>query len=234
MEHRFFVRNVVRLGWLATAMLAAGSLQAADDSPYLIEKKVFKKSIRKIALTPLDTPALFALTDEQVAMIEAEMVERLEKKKFDIVPIDTYRQLRDTMIAQIGGLEGANGALDNERVLAVWDHARREMFFRHDVDAIATISMRPVSAPFEKDRAEWDGIKQKIQSKGRGSFSGNIAAASLQLHFTNRDGELAYLARGGVSVLQRREGAKLVEAMDGVFSDDKRLNKAVRLVVDEL
>ena len=223
--------NIVALCFTAYPV----ALQAADDSPYAIEKREFKKRIKSVALTPLYAPDIFKLDAATRAMIEAEATERMAKTKLKALPIATYAELRQTMADQIGGLASADGEVDAQREAIVWDHAKREMRMRHDVDGFAEISIRMVNAAFKADRAEWDGVKAKVKSSGGGNkYEGSIAAASFQLAIFDRNDNLLYSSRGGIEVMQERQGSRLF-LRDGKFlQDEKRVKKAIREAFKEL
>ena len=65
--------------WIS--FLLPGLAEAAKESPYLIEKKAFKKQVRSVALSPLEVPSMLTLSDEMRAYIEAEATKALSKTK---------------------------------------------------------------------------------------------------------------------------------------------------------
>ena len=227
---------VLLLGGLAPAMYAA------DDSPYRISKKEFRQQVNSVSLSPLHVPPIIELSEDMRRLLEAEAVKRLSKTKLEFLPIEPYAQLRATFAVQIGGLYNASGELDARRQAVVFDHAKREMRMRHQVDAFAEISVRMVHASFLKDRAEWDGIKQKVQASGDGfalfggnNYQGSIAAASFQLAIYDRSDNLLFVNRGGIEVLQERVGTQLkLLDMSTILNDEKRMAKAVRLAFDPI
>ncbi|MEQ8858750.1 MAG: hypothetical protein RIC56_08890 [Pseudomonadales bacterium] len=225
------------LAVLIVLLPVAGAPVAADESPYRVSKTAFRERIGSLALTPLYAPEMFAVSDGVRELIEAEVSKRFEKTKIEVLPLETYARVRATLADQIGGIRDAGGTIDPARRAAVWDHAKREMRLRHPVDGFAELSITLVRASFRDDRAEWDGVKQKVQHSGDGfalfggrDYQGSIAAASFQLAIFDRSDELLYLNRGGIEVLQDREGSRLVlRDADGFFQDEKRLRKAVQL-----
>ncbi len=230
---------------LAVALVYVGfaaSAYAAKDSPYILSKKEFKQRVKSISLSPLDFPPAFELSHEMRGMIEAEATQRLAKKKLETVGIAPYEELRNTFAQRIGGLTNAEGVLDPRRKAVVWDHAKREMRYKYPVDAFAEISLRPVSAVFTDDRAEWDGVKQKVKHSGDGfalfggkNYQGTIAAISFQLAIFDAADELLFVNRGGIEVMQERQGAKLVVLpAEGLLKDAKKIKKAVQLAFKQL
>jgi len=218
-------------------LLGAPAASAASDSPYLIAKKEFKNRIKSIALSPVIAHETLNLSSSMQSLVEAEASARMNKTKLEVLGIEPYAQLRATMIEQIGGLRTADGVVDPRREASVLDHTKREMRHRHQVDAFAQLSIRVVRAAYADDRAEWDGIKQKVAKSGDGfalfggpNYQGTIGAASFQLAIYDRSDQLLYLNRGGIEVLQERQGDSLVLIDESTYlQDEKRLKKAVQL-----
>lgn len=219
------------------ALLCTAPVAIAADTPYVLPKKEFKKRIKYVSLSPLSVHESLNLSDDMRAFVEAEANTRLNKTKLQVLGIQPYAQLRATLAEQVGGLMTAEGLVDERRRTVVWDHAKREMRHRHPVDAFAEIGIRIVNAAFAKDRAEWDGVKQKVKSSGDGfalfggpNYQGTIAALSFQLVIYDRSDELLFVNRGGIEVLQERQGAKLVLRDEAaMLQDQKSLKKAVQL-----
>ena len=101
-------------------------------------------------------------------------------------------------------------------------HGFRELWFRHQLDAVATIRVSASRVRFEKDRAEWDGVRQKIQKKGGGSFSGNVFVSSVAFAVFDDTDAMLYSNRGGLELLMRREKDQLVPIeAENYFQDEK-------------
>ncbi len=237
------LRRVLIVGWAGMCLLLQASLGHSADSPYLIKKKDFKKQITNVALTPLNAPQMLILTPEMRTLIEAEATRRLGKTRIKNIGIGPYSEVVDLFTKQVGGLLNDAGELDSRRETLMLDHARREMRHRYPVDGFAEISLRVVNADFADDRAEWDGIKQKVKKSGDGfalfgggkDYRGSIAAVSFQLAIYDRSEKLMFSQRGGIEVLQERKGSNLVLLpLDGLLTNEKRLKKAVQLAFKSL
>lgn len=223
---------------LILSLSIAGPVFAADDSPFRVSKKEFRDRVGSVALTPLYAPEMFQVSESVRELIEAEVSKRFSRTRLEVLPFETYGQLRATLARQIGGIRDATGAVDLERRAAVWDHTKREMRRQHPVDGFAELSIVLTRAVFDDDRAEWDGVKQRVEHSGDGfalfggrNYQGSIAAASLQLAIFDRSDAPLYVNRGGIEVLQVREGSSLVlRDASSFFQDEKRLKKAVQLV----
>ncbi len=220
---------------LVTISALASNHVYGDESPFLIDKKEFGNRITRVAVAPLNVVAYFELSDAVTRQLEEETMRLLAKKKFEVVPVDVYRTIRDTMSDRVGGIRTSTGDYDAMRVAAVWDHSKREMLLRHPVDAILTVSVMMVDAQFKNDRAEWDGVKQKVESKGRGKFGGNIRAASMRASIIDRQDKLLFSSSGGIEVLQDRVDAQLIpRPKEAMLKDEKRLMKALEIALDPL
>lgn len=235
-------KQILLISIICLNLGAVQTVQAAADSPYLIEKKVFKKTIKSVALSPLQVPDMIKLSDDMRAHIEAEASKELAKTKIKALGIPAYAEVKNLFASQIGGIRNASGEIDSLRETVVLDHTKREMRMRHAVDGFAQISLKLVNAAFADDRAEWDGVKRKVKSSGDGfslfgggkDYQGTIASASFQLAIYDRNDTLVFLQRGGIDVMQERQGDKLVLRTDDVVNDPKRLKKAVKMAFKPL
>ena len=222
---------------IAVCMLLITLPAAAADKldPYLIDKKVFKKQIKTIALAPFDVPEILEMPDGIEQMIEQELIKRLEKKRFEVIPSSVYQEIRNTMEKQVGGYNTDAGRTDNTRVRAVREHSFREMLFRHEMDAIVLMRIGVVKAAFENDRATWHGTTQKVEHTGGGWFQGTITSSSVQLFFLDRAENLLFENSGGIEVLMQRKGSQIVRLpAESYFQDEKRILKAAQTAVKPL
>ncbi len=223
-------------------LLAPGFSFADDESPFVIPKKDYRKQVKHVSLTPLTVAPGLTLSDEFRTLIEAEAANRLSKTRVELVPIEPYAEIRRRFIQAVGGITNEEGVILTGKQRLVWDHAKREMRHRYPVDSFAEISVRAVRANFSDDRAEWDGVKQKVQSSGDGfslfggkNYQGTIGALSFQLAVFSRNNELLFVNRGGIEVLQAREGSKLVVLPEtALLQDPKKLKKAVQIAFKPL
>ena len=221
---------------LLIAALAAPAL-AADDSPFLIDKRDFRKQFRTIALAPVDADASLEMPDSVAKMIEEEVTRHLEKRGYTVLPTSVLAGIRETMEEQVGGLtDPDSGSIDTAKQQAVRAHAFRELWFRNDIDAIATIQVSMSRAQFAKDRAEWDGVKQRVEKKGRDrGYSGTIVASSVSFAVYDETDKLMYVNYGGLEVLQMRDEAQLLPIpVSSYFSDEKKIRKAAQVAMDPI
>lgn len=218
-------------------VIALPAAAADKDSPYLIEKRDFKKQFKTIALSPVDADALLQMPESAARMIEEEVTRRLEKRGYTVIPSSVLAGIRKTMESQVGGLENPQtGSIDPAKLQAVRSHAFRELWFKHDFDAIATIRVAVVRAQFENDRAEWDGVKQKVQKEGRNrGYGGSIATSSVSFAVYNEIDKLMFVNYGGLEVLQMRNEAQLKPIpAENYFSDEKKIRKAAQVAMSPI
>lgn len=222
------------LAALLCFVLVLPATAADKDSPFLIDKRDFKKQFKTIALSPIDADAVLKMPDSVARMIEAEVTRHLQKRGYTVMPTSMLAGIRDTMESQVGGLEDPEtGQTDVAKLQAVRSHAFRELWFQHEFDAIATIRVAVSRAQFENDRAEWDGVKQKVENKGRNrGYSGTIVTSSVSFAVYDQTEKLMYVNYGGLEVLQMRIEAQLEPIpAENYFSDEKKIRKAAQIAM---
>jgi hypothetical protein len=119
---------------------------------------------------------------------------------------------------------------------AVRAHAFRELWFRHELDAIATIRVSATRVAMENDSAKWDGVKQDIERDGRRkNYTGQIFVSSVSFAVYDQTNNLKYLNYGGLEVLMRRSGEQLVAIpAEQYFKDEKRIRKAAQIAMSPI
>ena len=222
----------------AVLALSVGSVAvAADDSPYFIDKRTFKKQYKVIALAPIDADPALHMPDSAARMIEEEITARLQKRGYTVLPTSVLAGIRKTMEEQVGGFTDPDtGQTDAAKVQAVRVHAFRELWFRHRPDAVATIRVEVTRADVESDTAEWDGVKQRLEREGRRlNYTARVAASSVSFTIYDETNQPLYMAYGGLEMLMKRVGESF-EALDPslYFVDEKRIRKAAQLAVKEI
>lgn len=225
--------------------LVSGAITAhAADSPYLVDKRTFKKNIKTLALAPAEAARALNMPDAIGRMLEAEVARRLDRMGFELIAVGNYRKIRDRMKQQVGGyaIPGSQ-ELDADKMAAVREHSFREMLYRHDMDALVTIQVHYIGAPFENNKAKWDGVDQKISRKtggigelfGNEKYSGTAGASSLQISIFDRSYELLFREEGGIEVVMQIDGQSLAPLpTEQLFLDEKRLKKSVQLALKGL
>ncbi|MGV6808008.1 MAG: hypothetical protein ACWA5K_08925 [bacterium] len=224
--------------------LGTGTLWAAEEqSPYVMPKKEFKKSIKRIAVIPLQVAQVFSLDEKTQALITELFEKELDKQGFEVIPSAVFADIKTEMSGQVGGLKNPDGSWNIPKFKAVADHSQREMMFRHEFDAFVAIKVTNVRALFSADKAYWDGIEHKVKSSGDGFFaslsgrewSGHIWASSVELLFFDKSERLLFGNRGGIEPIMERKGEALAATDSSTwFQDEKKIKKAVKLAAKPL
>ncbi|MFK7829596.1 MAG: hypothetical protein AB8B57_07455 [Congregibacter sp.] len=216
--------------------IAISSLALAADKydPYFIEKRALKKEYKRIALAPVESGASLAMPESAKQAIEKQITQHLKKRGYIVIPSSILADIRKTMVDQVGGFRDPNtGEIDAAKVSAVRDHSWRELWFRHDFDAVATTRVAIINAPIENDKAEWDGVSQKVKKKGRGlKYTATVAASTVTLSIYDERERPLYVNYGGLEVLMMREKTEFKPLDPSTFfQDEKRIRKAVSIAV---
>lgn len=219
----------------AFALLAAPLAVVAEKyDPWFVDKRELKKNYQRIALAPVEAGATLKMPDSAKRAIEAQVQEHLEKRGYTVIPPSVLSGIRETMTEQVGGLKDpATGEIDMDRVHAVRDHSMRELWFTNDFDAVAVIRIDVLQAPVENDKAEWDGVSQKLKKKGRGlKYTASVAATSIAVSIYDATEQPLFVNYGGLEVLMMRvkEEMQPLDASE-YFKDEKRIKKAVQVAV---
>lgn len=201
---------------------------AADESPYLVlDKRDFKKTYKTIALMPVDADPVINLPESAARLLEQEITRHLEKRGYTVIPSAELAAIREAMTRQVGGTE------DPSKHRAVREHSLRELWFQRDFDAVAKIYVSATAARFADDRVEWDGVKAKLEKKGRNKgYEGTIYASSVSFQVYDQSERLLYVNYGGIEPLQWRDGAQLVPiAPENLFTEEKTIRKAAQIAM---
>lgn len=225
---KHLLKTLLLCGLLATSSAAAQNLK---DAYVGMKKKDFKKQFTHLAIAPLVAAPAVGLPDEMREMITQEVIKKFTKAKKKLILPDEVWQYRTQFVSLYP--EGVN---DKNRS-AIEDHAYRELLFRHPIDGLVSIQVLPVAAPFNKDKAEWGGTSQTIKHSGDGflgaltgkGYAGHIAASSIRVLVSDRQGAIVYRWEGGIEVMMQRKGKKLEALpMDQLWQNERRVSKAVR------
>ena len=186
---------------VATALLLALPGGAADkDDAFTGDKRDFGKRFTTIALSPVDADPLFVMPERVARILEEEVTTHLEKHGYTVIPSSVLADIRKAMARQVGGLDDpGTGKPDAAKPRAVRSHALRELWYREQFDAVATIRVTTATARFAKGSAEWDGVKQKVDSEGRDKgYGGSIVASSVSFAVFDEAMRPQYVFYGGL------------------------------------
>jgi len=228
------MKPVIALACLLALAFAPPASAADKESPYLVDKRSFKKTYKTIALIPVESDPVIKLPESAAEILEQEVTKHLEKRGFKVIPSAELAAIRARMTEQVGGLvDPETGEEDANKRRAVREHSLRELWYRQDFDAVAKIYVSASRAPFEDDRVEWDGVKAKIEKKGRNrGYRGTIVTSSVSFEVYDQTDRLLYVNFGGIEPLQRRDGAQLIPIeSDALFTNEKTVRKAAQIAM---
>ena len=222
----------------AISLLASGVASSADpDEAYMVDRRQFKKTYKTIALAPVYADPYLKMPSSVADTLEKEITAHLEKEGFTVIPSTVLAGIRSKMSEQVGGFATTDAtAADVAKAKAVRDHSVRELWFKEDFDALVSIRITVTRMPIESDRIEWDGAKQKIETKGRGrKYTAQIPVSSVSVGFYDVSDKPLYLAYGGLEALMYRDGEQLQPLeVNRFFKDEKRIRRAAKLAVDPI
>jgi len=89
---------------VAVVFTLAALPAAADDSPFHIDERDFKRQYEVIALAPVNANDYLQMPEAAARQIEAEVTEELEREGFTVIPSSVLAGIRDTMAERVGGL----------------------------------------------------------------------------------------------------------------------------------
>jgi len=218
-------------GTFAVLVAFAACPATADDSPFYIDERDFKRQYEVIALAPVDANDYLEMPEAAARQIEAEVTEELEREGFTVIPSSVLAGIRETMAERVGGLtDPETGEKDTARVMAVRDHSIRELRLRQRFDALGIIRVDVTRVPVESDEVEWDGVKQRVERDGRRTkYTATIAVSSVSFGAYDHADRPLYVHYGGLEVLMRRVDAQLLPIEPAnFFRDEKLIRNAVR------
>ena len=85
------------LATLIAFCIVLPAIAADKESPFMIEKRDFKKTYRTIALAPVDADTLLNMPESAARVIEEEVTRHLEKRGYTVIPTSALRGIRETM-----------------------------------------------------------------------------------------------------------------------------------------
>ncbi len=221
---------MIRAGAIVVTGALFASAAAAGDDPFLVGKRELEKTVEAIALLPPEADGYFHLGEAATAALEEEVAARLEKAGYRVLPSSVLAGIRAEMAAQVGD------ATHPARQAAVREHALRELWFRHEIDAVGVIRVRIFSVPAKNDRVEWDGARDTLENDGkRANYEANVSVSSVVFGIYDAAEAPLYLHYGGLEPLMRREGGQLVPLPpERLLLDDTKIRKAAGIAVKPL
>ena len=201
-------KKFLMLSALLTLALTGCAIPQFTDQPFKIEQEEFYRTIRVVALEPLDMPEM-KQTAEARAEFESLVTEKLKEAGLTVIPSDNYAALLQTLGKQDGGLyDPLTGKKNEAKAKEVQKKIYDELRTQHQIDAVARVVVIPASAHFSKCKARWHGVEQELESCNvfsGGGYDGRIAAVSLLVAIENKEEKTLYMNAGGIQLTARLE-----------------------------
>lgn len=211
----------------AVALLVPTAAAAEEEEPFKINKRDFEKTYKVIALAPPESDSYLQMSDGVKAMLEEEVTKRLQKSGYTVMPSSVLAGIRAEMTTQVGG------ATDTARQAAVREHAFRELWFRHPINAIAITRVRAFNVPMENDKVEWDGVSQSVAHSGKSvQYKANVNVSSVVVGIYDAKDTPLFMNYGGLEPMMRREGDQLQPLpAEQLLRDEEKIRKAAQTAV---
>jgi hypothetical protein len=200
---------------------------------------------KKVALLPLDRPALPGLDPEASARLEAATRSALGDLGMTFISTDSYTRAVERFSRAVGGVyDPYLGTQRRNAYQSVLANALRDFVSQEAPDCLATLEVALRTANWRGNHAYWDFVEEsvygEVQSAAAAFFfgsrneSGTIGALSLRLQISNPEGKLLYSRFGGVQLTTylnkhagKGESDFLGVARTKWLQDDKRLGRAL-------
>ena len=192
--------------WLATAAARA-------EVTFYVPHSELVASTRTIGLWPVEVDAAVPNADEFAGVLEQNIIARLQRSGFTVVPPGAMREISARGQTSLGGIyDPFSGVLIPERMRALQEFSAEEYRTRYPVDATLHVAVVRRSATFVAGAAEWDGVRERVSSAGAAtaalqaifsarSINSEVKALSLALKLIDSHGETLYTGVGGLLTL---------------------------------
>jgi hypothetical protein len=214
----------------------------ASTDPFLTAEEAFKKSVKILAVAPMEVPPGFPDTTSFAGEFSALIDEELNRRGYSVIRPQNYTAAWARVAADMGDFKvlGAEER-DEAKLAAAMVRAMESLGADFNLDAIVFPSIVVVEAEFGAGSAVWDGAEQKIETAGAmesffaGSQRGVVGAVSLKLSIRDREGKTLFINNGGIQVLSKMEGKAFVNVpREELFADRERNRRAVEIAIEPL
>lgn len=188
-------------------ILGSASTVHAQNSFEMPREQILAK-VHRVGLIPVTLGDEFKERSDVKARYEQLLAERLQKLGWEVVPSARYDEVLLQLKREIGGYyDPFTGEVSVEKRDAVSEHAQREFFRLHRLDASLSPAIRRVSAYWSHNSAFWHGVEES--STGKDGFwaamnspgaTGTIPALSLVVALFGADDKMMYGRLGGIQL----------------------------------
>jgi hypothetical protein len=236
--------------WTVTALLLLPLVLAACSSkpriastdPFLTTEEAFKKSVKILAVAPMEIPPGLPDTTNVADDFSALIDEELSRRGYSVIRPQKYTAAWARVATDMGDFKILGSEeRDEAKLSAAMVRTMESLGADFKLDAVVFPSIVVVEAEFGAGRAVWDGAEQNIETAGAmesffaGSQRGVVGAVSLKLSIRDREGVTLFIHNGGIQVLSKMEGKAFVNVpREELFTDKERNRRAVEIAIEPL
>jgi hypothetical protein len=232
---------------LLATLTIGGCATQAPYRPFKVPESEFVAKVTTIALTPLMLPNDVDDPDAVRAKFEPLIESKLREAGFAIVPPAKVEEIRNQMLAEVGGVfDPKTGKADEAKFKAIREHTYRELASQFNATAVLHSSIEIVKASFNSNTASWHGTTESTSTAQTGfakvmegffygGRQGQMAALSLGVYIFDMDATELYRQWGGIQLITKVVNNSFVGVpQSDLFQDDVRNQSAVDLALQDL
>ena len=214
--HFRYFKKLLMLSALLALSLTGCAIPQFTDQPFKVDQEEFYRTIRVVALEPLDMPEMKQAAEARTEF-EALVTEKLKEAGLSVIPSEKYAALLQALGKQDGGLyDPLTGKKNEAKTKEVQKKIYDELRTQHQIDAVARVAVIPASAHFNNCSARWHGVEQVLESCNPffngGGYNGRISAISLLVAIDNKEEKTIYMNAGGIQLTARLDSGFLKAA----------------------
>jgi hypothetical protein len=196
-------------GILAVIMLSGCAATAPFDA-FQSDEEAFRRDVRTVAVMPMRPIAGGPDREDLRRMLEATLVDRLERLGFTVVAPDVIEPIARRIREEVGKLyDPITGTPNTDRIEEAEARITSAVASSFRVDALLRSRVVVVKAPFSYGRADWGHTVQFFESEDSRTLewlsgtvrSGAVPATALAVEISSPDGQPHYSDMGGIEVL---------------------------------
>ncbi len=239
------MRPLVAAALVASLLLLLGCSsrpRTVTTDPFLASKSEFRKTVKVIAVAPVEIPGglpdATPIVDEFSALIDAE----LARYGYSVIRPQEYESVWKNVSGDGNDFrDPKTGERDEARMAEAMAHTLEALGAAFKIDAVLFADVVVVEAEFGAGSAVWDGTDQELETAGpvesffAGSQRGVVGALSLRVRILDDEGKPVFLHSGGIEVLSKMSGKAFVKVPpQELFKDNERNRKAVGIALKPL
>jgi hypothetical protein len=239
------MRSFVAAALVASSLLFLGCSsrpRTVTTDPFLVSKSEFRKTVKVIAVAPVEIPGglpdATPVVDEFSALIDAG----LARYGYSVIRPQKYESAWKKVCGDGNDFrDPKTGERDEARMAEAMTRTLESLGAAFKIDGILFADVVVVEAEFGAGSAVWDGTNQRLETAGpmesffAGSQRGVVGALSLRVRILDGEGRPVFLHSGGIEVLSKMAGKTFVKVPpQELFKDAQRNRKAVEIALKPL